>query len=465
NKLRAIQCYRCKQHGHKASVCPYSMEQIRMFQNGTNNKEINLNNKNTTSYGTSFNYSNNEKYKAENNNGMNTDYSMNVSNQNGISDMYPEIVAVATRKNKNNDKKTFTPYKVPPGKLKDNPVPISTAAMNHNKTDINDDDEVVPLTSEIDMEMNEPKNNPTVKSGKRIHADKISENNSNYIDDEIGNKLRKDNITTFDNSYKTKPTNPKRKNSYNDTTDDDAQSDKKRKTEKLQFLDLSFINQPNITNAKKKNKLDRINELSNLVSEINEDNNKADESLTKNEKHIKILEKLENMYIEDLIRDIVSTEVKTKLVNLLDWFPKFRSEFIKSLKLTSFKNPASNVMSLFSRNKIIKVPGEVENNNAEIFLDTCSSVNLITKSALKKFQINKPCIGTITETFLQAFSNNNSNSSIYELSIKIGDLTFSEYFRLVDKDDIFDILIGVDSLKRNRFVINLVDDTLYFMDL
>ncbi|ORX45006.1 hypothetical protein BCR36DRAFT_458154, partial [Piromyces finnis] len=122
-------------------------------------------------------------------------------------------------------------------------------------------------------------------------------------------------------------------------------------------------------------------------------------------------------------------------------------------------------MSLFSRNKIIKVPGEVENNNAEIFLDTCSSVNLITKSALKKFQINKPCIGTITETFLQAFSNNNSNSSIYELSIKIGDLTFSEYFRLVDKDDIFDILIGVDSLKRNRFVINLVDDTLYFMDL
>ncbi|ORX47079.1 hypothetical protein BCR36DRAFT_454686, partial [Piromyces finnis] len=194
-------------------------------------------------------------------------------------------------------------------------------------------------------------------------------------------------------------------------------------------------------------------------------NNKADEPLTKNEKHIKILEKLENMYIEDLIRDIVSTEVKTKLVNLLDWFPKFRSEFIKSLKLTSFKNPALNVMSLFSRNKIIKVPGEVENNNAEIFLDTCSSVNLITKSALKKFKINKPCIGTITETFLQAFSNNNFNSSIYELSIKIGDLTFSEYFRLVDKDDIFDILIGVDSLKRNRFVINLVDDILYFIDL
>ncbi|ORX49958.1 hypothetical protein BCR36DRAFT_290483, partial [Piromyces finnis] len=452
NKLRAIQCYRCKQHGHKASVCPYSMEQIRMFQNGTNNKEINLNNKNTTSYGTSFNYSNNEKYKAENNNGMNTDYSMNVSNQNGISDMYPEIVAVATRKNKNNDKKTFTPYKVPPGKLKDNPVPISTAAMNHNKTDINDDDEVVPLTSEIDMEMNEPVN---------INNPKV--NNTDNHEDQLNNE--KDKSSSDEQGEPTKKNNPTRKNSYNDTTDDDAQSDKKRKTEKLQFLDLSFINQPNITNAKKKNKLDRINELSNLVSEINEDNNKADESLTKNEKHIKILEKLENMYIEDLIRDIVSTEVKTKLVNLLDWFPKFRSEFIKSLKLTSFKNPALNVMSLFSRNKIIKVPGEVENNNAEIFLDTCSSVNLITKSALKKFQINKPCIGTITETFLQAFSNNNSNSSIYELSIKIGDLTFSEYFRLVDKDDIFDILIGVDSLKRNRFVINLVDDTLYFMDL
>ncbi|OUM56341.1 hypothetical protein PIROE2DRAFT_19082, partial [Piromyces sp. E2] len=32
------------------------------------------------------------------------------------------------------------------------------------------------------------------------------------------------------------------------------------------------------------------------------------------------------------------------------------------------------------------------------------------------------------------------------------------------KDDIFDILIGVDSLKRNRFDINLVNDTLYYID-
>jgi len=79
-------------------------------------------------------------------------------------------------------------------------------------------------------------------------------------------------------------------------------------------------------------------------------------------------------------------------------------------------------MSIF--NKIIKVSGFVENSATDIFLDTCTSVNLITKSALEKFNISKSSIGTVYETFLQAFSNSNSNSEIYELSIKIGDLEF-----------------------------------------
>ncbi|OUM57232.1 hypothetical protein PIROE2DRAFT_65121 [Piromyces sp. E2] len=199
----------------------------------------------------------------------------------------------------------------------------------------------------------------------------------------------------------------------------------------LRHFDISFINQPNISNAKKKNKLDRIKEINQMVSELTEESNVKKDSDTKgikNEKHIKILEELEDMCIEDLIKDIVSTEVRTKLVYLLDWFPKFRNEFIKSLKLTTFENPTLNIMSLFSHNKIIEVGGYVEGNQTDIFLDTCSSVNLITASALKKFNITKPPIGTINETFLQAFSNSNSNSKIFELFIKIGDLEFMDYF-------------------------------------
>jgi len=35
---------------------------------------------------------------------------------------------------------------------------------------------------------------------------------------------------------------------------------------------------------------------------------------------------------------------------------------------------------------------------------------------------------------------------------------------VVEKDDLFDVLIGVDSLKKNKFVINLVTDKLYYID-
>ena len=246
---------------------------------------------------------------------------------------------------------------------------------------------------------------------------------------------------------------------------ENGQHNQGNKTEKLNYLDLSIINQPNINNIKRKNKLEKIKEINEIINDMNIDtlgDNKHKSQ--KNEKHIKILESLENRYIEDLIKDIVSTDVTTKLAYLLDWFPKFRSEFIKSLKLKPDNNPTLNVMSLFSRHKIIKVLGTVENQDSEIFLDTCSSVNLITKTAILKLNITKPALGTISETFLQVFSNSSTNSDIYELTIKIGNHVFTDYFRLVEKDDIFDILIGIDTLKRNRFVINLVDDYLYYVD-
>jgi len=76
---------------------------------------------------------------------------------------------------------------------------------------------------------------------------------------------------------------------------------------------------------------------------------------------------------------------------LLDLFPKFRSEFTKALKLTEGKEKLKknlntsliNVMTIISQHKVIKVKGTVDENPAEIFLDPCASVNLITTSALK----------------------------------------------------------------------------------
>ncbi|OUM56112.1 hypothetical protein PIROE2DRAFT_65720, partial [Piromyces sp. E2] len=53
---------------------------------------------------------------------------------------------------------------------------------------------------------------------------------------------------------------------------------------------------------------------------------------------------------------------------------------------------------------------------------------------------------------------------VVELKITIGSRSFVGFFRIVEKDDIFDVLIGIDSLKKNRFDINLVEDKLYYID-
>jgi len=73
-------------------------------------------------------------------------------------------------------------------------------------------------------------------------------------------------------------------------------------------------------------------------------------------------------------------------------------------------------------------------------------------------------ISRISETIFRAYSNSSIDSDIYDLHISIGSKTFNEYFRVIEKDDIFDILIDVDSIKNNRFDITLVDDTLYYID-
>ena len=55
------------------------------------------------------------------------------------------------------------------------------------------------------------------------------------------------------------------------------------------------------------------------------------------EKHIKMMETFGEYKINDLINEVTSTEVITKLVYLLDLFPKFIAKFYKALRLTEGK--------------------------------------------------------------------------------------------------------------------------------
>ncbi|OUM56359.1 hypothetical protein PIROE2DRAFT_65578 [Piromyces sp. E2] len=189
--------------------------------------------------------------------------------------------------------------------------------------------------------------------------------------------------------------------------------------------------------------------------------NKKVESI-KVEKHIKMINLVDNYDLNDLIKDVANIEVKLKLAHLLDLCPKFRTGFNKEQKLTKIndKEVLVNALSFISNYKVIKVKGTIEGSPVELFLDSCASVNLITATAFEKYRITKPAVGTITERIFQAYSNNYISSDVYELEIEIGGYVFKDYFRKIEKDDIFDVLIGIDTLKRHGFILNLVDDTL-----
>ena len=87
---------------------------------------------------------------------------------------------------------------------------------------------------------------------------------------------------------------------------------------------------------------------------------------------------------------------------------------------------------------------------------------MITKSALEKFKINKNPIGKISETIFQAFNMTEVETEIYELKVTIGSHTSYEQFRVIDNNEIFDILIGINSLKENKFILDFAKSLLYY---
>jgi len=236
-----------------------------------------------------------------------------------------------------------------------------------------------------------------------------------------------------------------------------------KETERLEQLDVSIINQENIGNVKKKNKQERIQEIKQQVQH-NTPTNSAPDKLKKIEKHIRLMEGFESFKIDDLVNEIASIEVVAKLVNLLDVFPKLRTAFAQKLKLTpaTTTNTITNVITAISNNKIVKVRGKIEDADAIILLDSCASLNMITKSALEKFKINKNPIGKISETIFQAFNMTEVETEIYELKVTIGSHTSYEQFRVIDNNEIFDILIGINSLKENKFILDFAKSLLYY---
>ena len=95
-----------------------------------------------------------------------------------------------------------------------------------------------------------------------------------------------------------------------------------------------------------------------------------------------------------------------------------------------------------------------------IFLDSCASLNAITRSTLNKIKkLTNLLLGpSRKQFFLQAYSNSTISSEVVELKISIRCKNVRWIFQgLLKKMIIFDVLNRLSILfKKNRFDINLV---------
>ena len=92
----------------------------------------------------------------------------------------------------------------------------------------------------------------------------------------------------------------------------------------------------------------------------------------------------------DISDDLTKLTANISIAQLLDISPRLRSELTKALKLKSpelvEENPEKVMMSALTRDDVATAECIVDNVKGIAFLDTCASINIITRSFLNKLK-------------------------------------------------------------------------------
>jgi len=163
----------------------------------------------------------------------------------------------------------------------------------------------------------------------------------------------------------------------------------------------------------------------------------------------------------NIIDDIGNKFANITIGQLLNINSKLRTELSKTLKFTTIIEDEETILSTNKKDKIVKAKCKVENVETTVFLVSCSFINMITKTFMISNKIPFKPISAIKETLYQTCTNTTLISKLYEIEITIGNITSKEIFILVEKDDIFQVLIGVDALARMKIIMDFSDHTLY----
>ncbi|ORX41609.1 hypothetical protein BCR36DRAFT_310464, partial [Piromyces finnis] len=230
-------------------------------------------------------------------------------------------------------------------------------------------------------------------------------------------------------------------------------------TEALKQLDPSFINQPTIDKAKRNNKKEREKEIIELAKEIELPSQK--EKNVSNEKGTKRLVISADQEKYNITKDIGEKFANITIGQLLEISPKLKTELSKALKFTKIIEDESTILSTIRKDKVVKSKCKIEGIETTVYLDSCSSINMITRRFLLENNIPLKPVSKIRETLYQAYSNTTIESHLYEIEITIGNITSKEIFRLIEKEDIFQVLIGVETLANMKLIMDFSDHTLY----
>ncbi|KAG4092011.1 hypothetical protein H8356DRAFT_1321942 [Neocallimastix lanati (nom. inval.)] len=389
NTNENLECFRCGQRGHKRSECPYSFRQLAELEEKA------------------FKLDSGRRITPINQ--TNPSINLITLNNNLTQNKTSEVAVAAVRRNKSPSRIKTSHYKEKPQSLGNNPIPINTNAINYNKNFINNN-----ISKQNSLNEDKLMSSIEINNIQDRQMDKATSNK-----EEVSTKEREKGeiIDLISEDIAMEANKP-------DSNNTNKEEKVSKETERLEQLDVSIINQENIGN-----------EIKQQVQH-NTPTNSSPDKLKKIEKHIRLMEGFKSFKIDDLVNEIASIEVVTKLANLLDVFPKLRTAFAQKLKLTpaTTTNTITNVITAISNNKIVKVRGKIEDADAIILLDSCACLNMITKSALEKFKINKNPIGKISETIFQAFNMTEVETEIYELKVTIGSHTSYEQFRFICLD-------------------------------
>ena len=262
----------------------------------------------------------------------------------------------------------------------------------------------------------------------------------------------------------------------------ETENNKSSNIEKLEEVDVSIIAQPSINKAKSMSKIERTKEIQTEAEKNNSNINKPNKNQStlpsdtikekrnkqlgnNNTKHVSMMEGRKRYNITD---DLNKLMANISISQLIDASPKLRSELSKALKLKApemtEENPEKVMMSALSREDVATAECIVENTPGVAFLDTCASINLITRKYFNKLKNITPS-GYTDDNIIQVFSNKNIVMETCYLRLKFGNIEIQDSFRIIDHDkNIFDVLIGYRTLKENHLFINPVDNFLCRMN-